>query len=93
MITENAIEDLILITWREVLKEGAKKPRNGDWAEEPVEMHAAKCIRHLQTAALVKLGYEKSKENHVKNAMARAIMAFVADENYSEAVSEICKGG
>lgn len=73
---EYAVRDAI----REVLREGAKKPRPCHWIGEPIQMHDAKCVRHLQTANLIELGYEQGDEDaltHRRHQLVRAAMAYV----------------
>lgn len=69
---EYAVRDAI----REVIHEGAKKPRPCEWWEESQDMHIQKAARHLMTYQLMRDGHQQHNgENHLKLALTRVAMA------------------
>lgn len=65
---------------REVIREGAKKPRPCHWVNEDQNMHIQKSARHLLTYQLMRDGHQTPNgENHLKLALTRAAMALAID--------------
>lgn len=77
---EEYLEYVVRDAIRQVIREGAKKPRPCHWSEESQRMHIEKGVRHAMTYLLETEGQVPlSGENHLKLALTRFSMALVQD--------------